>query len=350
MTRSLRNVVLCLASAAWLAGGALTCGTACASEAGWQQFKQSFIEPDGRVVDAEQGGVSHSEGQGYALLFAAYYGDRATFDQVWRWTRSNLQVRGDKLLAWRWAPQGGVTDKNDAADGDLLVAWALLRGYRRWRVPDYLAASHSLAQDIRAKLVHKTDHGIILLPGAEGFHKPEGDSVNLSYWVFPALDEMGQADPSPDWRQLADNGMAILQFAHFGRWGLPPDWLTLKGTSVPSDGLSSRFGYNALRIPLFLLWTHRESPALLRPYREFWGYFQGARFLPARTNLKDDSVDSYDASPGIHRVAQWVLDYPRMPGPASAAADKQQGYYSSSLILLADMAMRERQETRQKAQ
>ncbi len=350
MTRSIRNVALCLVSAAWLTGGALAAGNAWATEAGWQQFKQSFIESDGRVVDAAQGGISHSEGQGYAMLFAAYYGDRATFDQVWRWTRNNLQVRGDKLLAWRWAPQGGVTDKNDAGDGDLLVAWALLRGYRKWHVPDYLAASRSLAQDIRAKLVHKTDHGIILLPGAEGFHKPEGDSVNLSYWVFPALDEMGQADPSPDWRQLADNGMAILQFAHFGRWGLPPDWLTLKGTSVPSDGLPDRFGYNALRIPLFLLWTHRESPALLRPYREFWGYFQGARFLPAWTNLKDDSVDSYDASPGIHRVAQWVLEYPRMPAPTSAVLDKKQGYYSSSLILLAEMAMKERQETRQKAQ
>jgi endo-1,4-beta-D-glucanase Y len=342
MMRLLRTFAICCLSAAALLGALLPGTDACAAEADWGRFKQSFIDPDGRVVDASQGGISHSEGQGYAMLFAVHYGDRAAFEQIWRWTRTNLQVRPDSLLAWRWAPRAGVTDRNNAADGDLIVAWALLRAFNKWHTPDYLGASRKIAQDIRARLVHKTDHGLILLPAAEGFHKPEGDSVNLSYWVFPALDEIGQADPAPEWAELAKNGIAILQFARFGRWGLPPDWLTLTGISVPADGLSQRFGYNALRIPLYLLWSRRETPALLKPYRDFWSYFQGARFLPAWTNLKDDSVDSYDASPGVHRIAQWVLDYPGMPGPAKDKADADRGYYSASLMLLTEMAMQER--------
>jgi endo-1,4-beta-D-glucanase Y len=332
-----------LLAAALLAGST----AAVATEAGWRQFKQNFIEPDGRVVDAGQGGISHSEGQGYAMLLAVHYNDRAAFEQVWQWTRKNLQVRGDNLLSWSWSPQTGIMDKNNASDGDLIVAWALLRASGKWHIPDYLQASRNIARDIREKLVHKSSHGLVLLPGAEGFHKPAGDSINLSYWVFPALDEIGQADPAPEWKELADNGIAILQFAHFGRWQLPPDWLMLAETSTPSNGLSELFGYNAVRIPLYLLWSRRETPELLKPYREYWSYFKGARFLPSWTNLKNDCVDSYDASAGIHRVAQWVLAYPRTPGPMRMPPGEKPGYYSSVLLLLTEMAMSERRITNQ---
>lgn len=329
---------LCLLMAALLAQSA----HAVAEEASWKQFKQDFITPDGRVVDAGQGGISHSEGQGYAMLLAVHYNDRTAFEQIWQWTRKNLQVRSDSLLSWSWSPQAGITDRNNASDGDLVVAWALLRASVKWHEPDYLQSSRKIAMDIRSKLIHKSTHGLVLLPGAEGFHRPEGDSINLSYWVFPALDEIGQADPAPEWEALANNGIAILQYAHFGRWGLPPDWLTLSEQSIPTDGLSERFGYNAVRIPLYLIWSRRDTPELLRPYREFWSYFKGARFLPAWTNLKDDSVDSHDASAGIHRVAQWLLAYPRNPAPMKTLPGAQQGYYSSVLLLLTEMAMSER--------
>lgn len=330
-------------AASWFVAALLlaACATASATETGWKHFRQSFVQPDGRVVDAGQGGISHSEGQGYAMLLAVHYGDRATFELLWQWTRKNLQVRSDNLLSWRWAPQAGVTDKNNASDGDLLAAWALLRAYGKWHIPEYLQASRKIARDIRVKLLRKTPQGLILLPGAEGFDKPEGNTVNLSYWVFPALDEIGQADPAPEWAELSKTGLAILQYAHFGRWGLPPDWLTLAVKVAPSNGLPEQFGYSALRIPLYLLWSGRESPELLKPYRQFWGYFKGAQFLPAWTNLKNDSVDSYDASAGIHRLAQWVLDYPRTPAAGQYQPDEKQGYYSSVLLLLTEVAMSE---------
>src|SRR5271169_5686847 len=227
--------------------------TASATETGWKRFKQNFVESDGRVVDAGQNGISHSEGQGYAMLLSVHYGDRASFEQIWQWTRKNLQVRSDNLLSWRWTPQAGITDKNNASDGDLLVAWALLRASNKWHFPEYLQASQKIARDIREKLLHKAPQGLILLPGAEGIDKPEGNTVNLSYWVFPALDEIGQADPSPEWGALSKTGMAILQYAHVGRWGLPPDWLILTEKVVPAGGFSDQFRYNAVRIPLYLL-------------------------------------------------------------------------------------------------
>jgi endoglucanase len=312
------------------------------ADPGWAHFKQHFVEADGRIIDASQGNISHSEGQGTAMLFAVYFNDRASFEQIWQWTRKNLQVRNDNLLAWRWTPRLGVTDRNDASDGDLLAAWSLLRAYNKWHAEEYLQASRNIARDIREKLLRKTAQGLVLLPGAEGFDKPQGITINLSYWVFPALDEIGQADPSPEWEELASTGIDILQYARFGRWGLPPDWLLLTAKVEPADGISDRFGYNAVRIPLYLMWSRRASPALLKPYREFWGYFKGADFLPAWTNLKDDSVSSYDASAGIHRLAQWVLDSPRAPDQQQFDFAGSQGYYSSALLLLTGMAEHER--------
>lgn len=309
----------------------------------WQDFKHRFIQPEGRVVDADQGNISHSEGQGYAMLIAVSHDDQATFDLLWKWTKENLQVRPDNLLSWRWTPEKGITDRNNASDGDLLVAWALLRAHNKWHKPEYLQSSQKIAKDIREKLLRRTTHGLILLPGLEGFEKQEGISINLSYWVFPAIDEIGTADPAPEWQELAKSGIDILQYARFGRWGLPPDWLLLTEMVGPSNGFAKQFGYNALRIPLYLLWSHRETAALLKPYREFWSYFKGARFLPAWTDLKDDSVSSYDASTGIHYLAQWVTNFPK---PLSLKAHKTEndGYYSSVLMLLAEMASKERSQ------
>ena len=319
----------------------MLCVGALAADLDWKNFKQRFVEPDGRVIDHSNGDISHSEGQGFAMLLAVHHGDSAAFSRLWQWTQKNLQVREDNLLAWRWQPGVGITDSNNASDGDLIVAWSLLRAYEKWHKIAYLKAGRKIANDIRGKLLRKTDHGLILLPGIEGFEKPEGITINLSYWVFPALSEIGRADPAPEWDELKKSGILLLQDAKFGRWGLPPDWLLLKEKVKPAIGPAERFSYDAVRIPLYLLWDKQETTALLKPYREFWGYFAASQFMPSWTNLNDSSVDSYDASAGMRAIAQWVTDYPDASRVRLANADELQGYYSSVLLLLSKMAVEE---------
>lgn len=316
--------------------------TACAADADWETFKQGFLEPDGRIVDTGQGRISHSEGQGFAMLFAVHYADRAVFDRLWLWTRQNLQVRDDALLAWKWQPQGGVTDRNNAADGDIFVAWALLRAAEKWRQPEYAAAGTRIAADIRRKSMRRVAHGLVLLPGLEGFDKPEGMTINLSYWVYPALRELARADPAPEWDELSRTGVAILEYSYFGRWRLPPDWLRLGERVLPGGPPPERFGFDAVRIPLYLLWSRKETDALIKPYRDFWGHFEGARALPVWTNLKDDSVDTHGAGLGVRAIAQMVAEYPTLRADRLPALDREQSYYSSVLLLLCKIALRER--------
>jgi len=120
---------------------------------GWPSYKAAFMSPDGRIIDTGNHHVSHSEGQGYGMLFAVNADDQANFAKIWQWTREHLQVRDDALLAWRYQPGSGVTDINNASDGDILVAWALLQAGERWQKSHYIDASQQILQDIRHKLI-----------------------------------------------------------------------------------------------------------------------------------------------------------------------------------------------------
>jgi hypothetical protein len=65
--------------------------------------------------------------------------------------------------------------------------------------------------------------------------------------------------------------------------------------------------------------------------------------MSAWTNFDDDSVDSHDASAGIHAIARWVTSFPD-PSPAGLTnIDDQQGYYSAMLLLLTKIAIDERE-------
>lgn len=73
------------------------CPTAARADQNWQTFKRRFIADGRRVIDSGNNNVSHSESQGWGLLFAQSYDDRETFGRIWDWTSRSLQ-RGDGLF------------------------------------------------------------------------------------------------------------------------------------------------------------------------------------------------------------------------------------------------------------
>ena len=107
----------------------------------WVAFRNRFLSEDGRVIDNSQGGLSHSESQGYGMLLATHYGDRPSFEIMLDWTERNLGRPTDHLSAWRFNPASNphVGDMNNATDGDIYIAWALARAAQAWRQPAYAA-------------------------------------------------------------------------------------------------------------------------------------------------------------------------------------------------------------------
>ncbi len=219
----------------------------------WADYRHTFIRDDGRVVDNGQRGISHSEGQGYAMILAEAADDRPTFERVWTWTQRHLRVREDALLAWKWDPKtGSIVDTNNATDADLLVAWALLRAARRWEVPAYRREARRIARDIQSHLIVATSIGPVLLPGASGFIHDGAVTINPSYWIFPALTELNGLEPDGPWAALKKSGLILLDVARFGAGELPADWVVMGDPPVPSP-LFVKYGLKISLISLVFM-------------------------------------------------------------------------------------------------
>lgn len=301
----------------------------------WAEFARRFVQPDGRVVDTGNKGITHTEGLGAALLAAQASDDRARFDKVWSFTQQLR--RPDGLYSWKWVQGTGVADRNNATDGDLYIAWALLRAGVRWRDDALLTASLALAKSMREQLLVRPSQGAMLLPGKDGFiiRNAAGQEkvvVNPAYWVFPAMRELQAVDPSPTWAQLHKDALTVLEQARFGPAGLPADWLVLDDPVMPWQDRPARFGYEAIRIPLFLAWDKRLTHPTLRACAQF---MREPKF-PAWVSLMDAEKAAYAAPAGFESVARLARKsvYGLALGPTSLDAD----YFSSSLTLLAAIA------------
>jgi len=310
----------------------------------WNLFKTDFVSPDGRVIDDMNGGISHSEGQGYGMILAASNRDLATFSLIWQWTKDNLQVRDDGLFAWKWdpsRPSDPITDRNNATDGDLLIAWALQRGGELWRNERLVEESREILRIIRQKMVVESPIGPVLLPGADGFQRPEGVVVNPSYWVFPALLDARRIDPSYIWDALYVSGVRLLKEARFGKWDLAPDWVLLPNEGPPRlpENLPAVFGYNAVRVPLYLDWAGEKDASLYQPFIDWATHVSNVYQLPDQVNLLTNDPGEYTVMAGM--IAIYHLIAPKKipdPGPPSR---RFSAYYSACLRLLTDLAAKE---------
>jgi endoglucanase len=235
----------------------------------WKMYTERFISPEGRVIDNANGDISHSEGQGYAMLIAARLNDRATFARLWDWSRTMLFIRDDHLAAWVWDPQTRphTRDIDDASDGNLLIAWALTEAGTSWGNTDYIAAAQNIAGDVAALDTSRSRFGLVLLPGSHGFSesdRPDGPVVNLSYWVFPAFSHLKKVAPAADWDGIVASGLSIIMAARFGSERLPTDWISLADGKIASAQRFPRvFGYDAIRIPLYLAWFRPSNLSTL---------------------------------------------------------------------------------------
>jgi endo-1,4-beta-D-glucanase Y len=221
------------------------------------------VTAEGRVVDNANGGISHSEGQGYAMLIAERLDDRPTFETIWRWTQSNLLVRGDGLAAWRWSPETPhVADHNNATDGDLLIAWAL-------------------------------------------------------------------AQASDRWHAITATGKTLIGLSRFGPRRLPSNWISV-GRAQPESASSfpAVFGYDAVRIPLYLAWGGPSNRDLLK---SFWPL--DLSVIDVKTDSPSQKLSDPDYG-AIANLAECVGSH----SPVQWKAFHGEFYYPATLHLLALLA------------
>ncbi|HEX2556171.1 MAG TPA: glycosyl hydrolase family 8 [Microvirga sp.] len=307
--------------------------------ADWEAYRTRFMDPSGRIMDDANGNISHSEGQGYGMLLALAANDRRAFEQIWTFTRTELLIRDDGLAAWKWEPNASpnVTDTNNASDGDVLIAYALMLAAKAWREPRYQNAAQSLVKAIGRVLLRESAGRLVMLPGAKGFtesDRPDGLLVvNPSYWIFEAFEAFEALAPDHDWSRLRRDGIAIIEAGSQNPAGLPPDWLAIppQGPMLPAQGFPPLFGYNSVRIPLYLVRAGLTDVRWLGSLRQRWS--GGAiEVVDVTTGRAQEALTARGYTMWAPLLACATASRPL---PEAAKTFKLDLYYPSTLQLLA---------------
>ena len=231
----------------------------------WNGDKSRFIV-QGRVIDPTTN-KSSSQNQADAMLRAVYAHDRVAFDSVWKWTKANLQVRGDGLLASQWSPGAdgnGVVSVNDSiTEGDEDAALALLFASKLWSNPSYAQDAQSILKGIWQQET-TVNSGVRYIVAGSWAHVADavGNAepvISLSAFAPYAYRIFAEADPGHAWGELVDSGYALLgqirTSSNFGGLiGLAPAVVKLSanGTLLPAGDTmagGNAFSVSASRLP-----------------------------------------------------------------------------------------------------
>jgi endoglucanase len=232
----------------------------------WDEYKQRFINSDGRVIDYSADSITTSEGQSYALLRAVWMDDQQTFDLVWKWTSVNLDRPDDALFGWRWGerddgsygymPDGG---ENSASDADQDIALALILASRRWNNSKYETEAKKILESLWEVNTATANGKRYMIAGNWAQNKDEL-VLNPSYFGPYAWRIFDQVDTEHDWLSLVDPAYELLTLSgteplDTGKGvGLPPDWVTIRRDTgelrATSQGnLKTTYSFDAMRTP-----------------------------------------------------------------------------------------------------
>jgi endoglucanase len=313
----------------------------------FEAWKALHLAADGRVVDSLQQGSSHSESQSYGLLLAATVGDSGAFDLIDAWTMRNLAVREDNLLAWRWLPGQvpNVPDRNNASDGDLFYAWALVRAAATLDRPALTDRATAMARDLAATCIMPrpdAPDSVVFTPAATGFRRGDQVIVNPSYAMPLAMRELAVATGIQAFARVAEDSERLV--ASLSGTGLVPDWVAIGPAGMaPAEGLSFNNGYEALRVAPFLVWSGKAEHAAVTSQAVAYRRARETGSAPETPTVMDRlTMEPLERSPdpgylAIATLLSCVADPINGPGvPRFVAA---QPYYPATLHMFCLLAL-----------
>jgi endoglucanase len=294
-----KTVAMALAALTTLAQGSAASAEQapqCADWTAYRTFVEHFVQADGRVIDySTPTQQTTSEGQSYGLFFALVANDRATFDRLLAWTRTNLAANQFdpghvRLPSWQWGrkPDGsfGVLDPNSASDSDVWIAYDLLQAGRLWKEPTYTQIGQALAAQIEShEVTDLTGLGPMLLPGPQGFTIGDVTRLNPSYFPLPVLRGIARERPDGPWTHIAENGYKLIKAT--APHGFSPDWAAYQSGQFVIDPKTGDTGsYDAIRVYLWAGLASSSDP-LAKPWLAALG---GMRQAVAQTGIPPERV------------------------------------------------------------
>lgn len=257
----------------------------------YKQWTKYYIKKtkDGAYVDTQpqlKEGVSLSEGHGYGMLIcvlAARDGQRTQnlFNQM---NHYYLAHRYDKtqLMSWRQTIQKGHVkqEKNNATDGDLYIAYALIEAAKQWprQKKEYLLEANHILSDILRYNYNPNQK--ILTVGNWATKDTKYYNMMRTSDVVPILfDVFYHETKDKRWLDIKNSMLDSLQtLSQQHQTGLVPDFALVHSNSVhpvSNDFVSSKYDgdyyYNACRVPYNLALSHdKRAQQILNKIMHFF--------------------------------------------------------------------------------
>ncbi len=246
----------------------------------YKSYKSSKLLQDcngGIRTDAysEENGVTKVESMGWAMIIAAYMGDKNTFDGLYTFYKSKIQSHG--MMAWK-VTCGGVNDGGSASDGDLDVAFAMVVASWQWG-ESYKTEAIKLINTVK-KLIVKCNGGTTVIAGGMSGMGTYGgcNETDISYHTPAFFRCFAEVTGNSDWDKLADDTYTLLNNGANPTTGLIPDWQSLDGGQA-SGGRNHSYGFDACRVPwriaLDYLWNGNEKAKAWCTKISNWAYGVG---------------------------------------------------------------------------
>ena len=157
--------------------------------------------------------------------------------------------------------------------------------------------------------------------------------------MLRAMEDLGKAYSAPRLVTAAENGDVLL--AELARMGPVPDWVEVTTAGLArSEKFSANSGYEALRVPLWMIWSKKpEHPALTSAIGSESARELSGELAATVVDYETGAVLETSTEPGYRAVSALAACMARkQPGSAMPPFDPEQTYYPGTLHLFAFLA------------
>ncbi len=165
----------------------------------------------GYFADDEGGNSTY---QSYALLQAYFSGDRDTFQNVWSFTKEQIQHQSDYLFSSIFeidssGKEVNVIESDPVISADTDIAYVLYRAGEQWNKPEYTEEADFIVQDLWDRHVASVGGRLVVSSKTVSENSPVID-VKTSTIVPYAYHEFAKHDISHTWKKLAADSYVML--------------------------------------------------------------------------------------------------------------------------------------------
>ncbi|MBP7791839.1 MAG: CIA30 family protein [Candidatus Goldbacteria bacterium] len=296
-----------------------------------------------------------SEGQGYGMLLAVYFGDQTLFNNLWAFKVNRSAAKTSQLMPWIIENNGTtIIDNNSASDADFDIAFALAMAHYQWGsggTYNYQSLAATEIQRCRSYDINSGDYHVRPGDGWDDWEYP-------SYY-FPAFfrvfGEIEGGTYQTFWNNVVSKCQTNIQTNRNATSGLVGEICNHDGSRRSDDPCTGgcdgrKYKYNSCRVPWRYAtdWVWNGNSGTGGEVSLLASFFNG--IAPASV------VDGYWIS---NNIAEGTYNNAAFVGPAGCAMmysstystaltnyynrtssfDVGEAYYNGSLQLLTSLLM-----------